>query len=252
MDLDFKITPYRTSIKGLYSSLGIIPTARKDFKCCFYKECSKPERTGDWLYVGADYGEASISGKKTKILFVAMDGGGVVPEYSEEQRFEDAQSVWHGAVENPGNPHMSGVHLIMKKLVDEENPSIFANQLALTNSVKCTKYTKVMKTTSTSVMIGNCSNHLLEEIKCLEPNLIITQGSFPKRSVTYRLKLNGPPIYRFPNSEGRGVAEIFKSEEWLVLATPHPARLKGMSWNERRLPTFFNDAIQKGKEIISY
>lgn len=75
MDIDSKNTPYRKSIKRLYSSLGIIPTAKKDFKCCYYEQCSKPRRTGDWSYVGVDYGSAKISGKKAKLLFVAMDRG---------------------------------------------------------------------------------------------------------------------------------------------------------------------------------
>lgn len=252
MDIDSKNTPYRTSIKRLFSSLGIIPTRKKDFKCRYYKQCSKPKRTGDWGYVGVDYGSAKISGKKAKILFVAMDRGGHAKGYSKKQLFEDAQGGWHGATEKPGNAHMGGVHLIVKELVKEntKDPSIFANQLALTNSVKCGKYTKKMRSTSTEVMTVNCSNHLLKEINCLKPDLIITQGNFPKWRVRDRLGLSETsPTYQFKSREGR-VAEIYRLEHRLVLTTPHPARLKGMKWKEGKLPPFLYKAIQKVKEII--
>ncbi|MER3446069.1 MAG: hypothetical protein C4291_04180 [Candidatus Dadabacteria bacterium] len=198
-----------------------------------------PDRTGDWPYIGVDYGEACISGKKIKIMFVAMDRG-EGEEYSEEQRFEDYQRVWRENVINPSNPHMCGAHLIMKELVreDTKDPSKFANQFALTNSVKCGH----MWSSSTPQMRSNCSNHLLEEIRCLEPNLIITQGSDPAWWVTYRLGLNSPSIHSFPGGKLKAI-EIFESEERLVLTTPYPAARQVIC----SLPSLF-EAIQKVKD----
>ncbi len=82
MNVDRLSTPTRRSLKELYRARGIVPAAQ-GFACPHLRVCrirkdgSKvPLNTGNWAYVGHEYGRALIQGRPAKILFVAMDRGG--------------------------------------------------------------------------------------------------------------------------------------------------------------------------------
>jgi len=145
---------------------------------------------------------------------------------------------------------MRGVHLIMKRIAaNERDDEARARQFALTNAVKCVTETDNKKSTATGKMQKNCKNHLGEEISVLKPDLIVTQGGYPAWATgTLLTPLTPVPEGKFcgePRGRAQPKALVWISASTVLLTTPHPARLKGFSWERRQLPDFFQKAIDK-------
>jgi uracil-DNA glycosylase family 4 len=198
--------------------------------------------------VGVDYGKAKIQGKQFKILFVAMDRGGDAG--TDKETFETTQCSFRESTETRPNPHMGGVSLIMKELVDDKEPTVYSHQFALTNAVKCSKPSEHRKYEASEEMRKNCAFHLEKEIEVLNPDLIITQGSPPLIMVKSFLNLEPLTNNPFKHLNGRGKCDIFKHESLIVLTTFHPARLKDMKWKQGTIPKYMESAIHKTQELI--
>lgn len=252
-DDDNLVTAERAAIRELYSRLRIIPQP-VDFQCVHLPSCANsaklPLITGTWAYAGTQYGSALIKGRPAKILFVAMDRGGWPGNDgwpgADKETLAEAQYTFRQSTETPHNPHMRGVHLILGELLDEKEPSSFSRQYALTNALKCAQKTDRMHTGVTPQMIVNCASWLFEEIAMLQPDLIISQGQHPahtlKRSAYLRHK-ESVAVFR---GDPRGHAEVFRVQDprCVLLTTPHPARLRGLSFKRRELPAFLRNGIQ--------
>ncbi len=254
---DYFLTSDRAAIQDLYIRLCIVPQ-REGFQCKCLPSCSNaaqmPLITGTWAYVGTQYGQATINRRPTKILFIAMDRGGKggPDKRADEEIFADAQCAFRQCADTPYNPHMRGVHLILRELVDDKDPSVFSRQYALTNAVKCARETGKMYTKVPRVMIHNCAGYLPKEIETLKPDLIITQGQHPAWTVTSSRYFEClKQKEKFMGERGRS-AEVWTRENrcCIVLTTPHPARLKGLSWREKKLPEFLLNAIQYSKSLL--
>ncbi len=239
--IDSKNTEFRQKIKDLYQKLQIVPSP-DNFQCLYFQECSKeslqrkmPFYTGNWAYVGADYGKACIGNKEVGILFVAMDIGGWD---ISSRTFPDTQKAFREACVNHKNPHMGGVSSIMRFLVNDKEPDVYSNQFALTNSLKCVEGTCKASTKPSKEMEKNCLNHLSEEIKTLDPDIIITQGVYPSDSVKRILGLTSP-TYTF-SWKGRRDIQLFEEEnngkQRFIIIAPHPARAPGWKWSKNSLP----------------
>jgi hypothetical protein len=248
---DSRPTAHRTRIRQLYADRQIIPV-RRGFGCSSLLRCSVGGsvqlHTGNWMTVGTEYGSAPVGGVPAKIMIVAMDRGGYGG--ADEEGFEDAQKQGRTHIARPENPHMGGVLLLLKQLVDDKDPQRLSGMCALTNAVKCVKPTKSMNTDATTTMISECGAHVVAEVDALRPDIIITQGAHPSATITTRipgLRL----ISRFLGERGR-IAAVFANDDVIVVTTPHPARQKGLKWTKGELPTFMVDAINLGqRELIS-
>lgn len=239
---DSRITPERTSLQGLYADRKIVPV-RRGFGCVSFTRCSEsgriPLHTGNWAFVGCDYGNARVDGHLSRILFVAMDRGGYGG--ADEEAFPDTQSSFRRSIELPRNPHMGGVALILKHLLDERDPRRLSGQCALTNAVKCVQHTASMNTNATGTMIRECATHLRAEIQLLQPHLIVTQGDHPGDTVVG--SLGGLRLVREVVGERGRRAAVHENGRVVLLVTPHPARQAGLKWSRGELPRFFLDAI---------
>jgi len=181
---DTRSTLVRRRIRALYEDRSIVPS-RDRLGCSSLPICSQSVRrglyTGNWAFVGCDYGKARIAESNVKVLFVAMDRGGHGKAQCE--KFEDTQKCFRSSIEVPKNPHMGGVSLILQHLLDEKDVVKISGQCAFTNAVKCTQRTHQAKTHATRRMITECAQHLWAELKVLKPDLIITQGRHPTKTV---------------------------------------------------------------------
>lgn len=235
-------TAHRAAIQALYRDRKIVPV-RKGFGCASLSRCSEGGKldlhTGNWAFVGWDYGRAKVAGDLAKILFVAMDRGGYGG--AAKEGFPDTQESFRQSIEVPRNPHMGGVALILKHLVDDREPRISSGQCALTNAVKCVQHTDSMNTGATGVMISQCASHLRAEIGALDPNIVITQGGHPTDTVLGSIA----GLRRIGEFTGpsRGRATVLTNSRLVVLTTPHPARQAGLKWTKGVLPQFLLDAI---------
>jgi len=185
---DLQDTDQRIAIRQLHKIRGITPIADgQSFGCKHLSDCrSSADRrgnefyTGQWPYVGTEYGKALVGGVPTGVMFVAMDRGGY--DESDLPSFADTQESYRRSAHSPSNPHMGSVSVILKFLLDSDDPEVRSHQYALANTIKCVEGTGSMTTKPSSVMRKNCSGHLRAEIDQLEPHIIVTQG-WPERTI---------------------------------------------------------------------
>jgi len=132
-DIDSQSTLLREVTKALYAKLNIIPKTH-GFSCPYLEDCSRKSKesgtefhTGNWVYVGLNYGTALIDGKHARILIVAMDRGGYGGV--DEEEFTGIQREVRQATQNPINWHMGGVSLIVKELVDDKDSLVLQRHI---------------------------------------------------------------------------------------------------------------------------
>lgn len=241
---DVTQTDTRQGIQELYRRRSIVPSPDPaQFGCEYYPDCSDNGKralyTGNWAYVGEDYGVGTVAGQPVKPLFVGMDRGGY-PTPTKET-FPDTQSVFRRAIEHPQNPHMGGVSLVLEQLLDECDLAIISRRCAVTNALKCARRTKSATTKPRRNMIANCRAHLEAETAVLEPDIIITHGKHPGRSVS-SLYPTLQTLQRY--SRGNRRARLCRVPNGpLILVLPHPSRQGGLSRKRRELPQFWQAAI---------
>jgi hypothetical protein len=248
---DLRDTSHREMIKTLYKEREIVPSCMK-FGCASYQKCSENGgiklHTGNWAFVGHEYGQASINGLKAKILFVAMDRGGYGG--ADKEQFPDTQKSFRGSIESPSNPHMGGVSLILQALVNKQPIEQLSGMCALTNAVKCVKSTGSMSTNASKIMISECATHLLAEISTLKPNIIITQGTHPTETILGLFE-NRHLLREFKSSNGRRKTSVYIGPcGTIILTTPHPARQAGLKWKRGEIPDFWSNAIALARDEL--
>lgn len=254
--LNPNIDSVSTKIERLYKDLKIEPFSGK-FDCKYYPECRKSLNrklrrdiaTGNWPFIGVDYGKAEIEGIRCRILVIGMDQGGVGEAHGTD--FETRQEEWYWAFHNRDvNAHTGGTHLIIKCLVDHKDQQCFLRQFAHTNSVKCSPKKKEgerMKSETTPVMKKCCRNHLEQELEIFKPDLIITEGRVPTDMVKDILNLSEAD-YQSPDKTTGKVCEVYEGQP-IVLAGPHPART--LKWRYgTSLPPYYAKAIDRVRAII--
>jgi hypothetical protein len=244
LQIDKKMIRTRNGIIKLHSELGIKPT-KGAYRCCNFNACRRSLRvrkrqnviTGSWPYVGVGYGKALISGKEMRIVVVGMDAGGID---DASLNFYRRQNQWRCAFEYsikfPGSPHPVGTTLLLRELVDDKRENRFARQFVFINAVKCTRKNGVMTSVVKESMCKACESILSREINILEPDIIITQGSYPREMVKRILN----PGRRIFEKDGFLIYTIGNT---IVLATPHPTR--HIPWKRGILPKNYCKAVEK-------
>ena len=263
--VDSEMTPWRTKIKDLQIERGIGSSEDYSSEGCFHCEhwecCYASIRVrdqykknkvikGDWTYVGYQYGnKALVNGKKAKILFVSMSRGyGYGTKYEE---FEHTQTSFRNSAYCPKNKHMMGVKGELEHLLDEASPENRCQQFALTNSVRCRHPPKSggpMKYNATPTMEKNCASHTKAIIQALEPDIIIAQGTNPRKSMCKLFKTES--VYYNKQTLS---AEIRRGEGILFLLTAHPAapHYYRFNWKNGNLPGELKKVFKRAREIYS-
>lgn len=244
LQIDKKLTRTRNSIIKLHSELGIKPT-KGAYGCYNFDACCRSLRvrkrqdviTGSWPYVGVGYGRAMVVGKERRIIVVGMDAGG---KDDASRNFNRRQYQWRCAFENPPKSrdywHPAGTALLLKELVDDKRENRFARQFVFINAVKCTRKNGKMTSVVKGRMCKACESILSREIEVLDPDVVITQGSYPREMVKGILK----PDRRIFEKDGFA---IYMSGNSIVLATKHPTR--HIPWKQGILPKQYRKAVEK-------
>jgi hypothetical protein len=88
--------------------------SENDFGCPHAGECSAIARlhdaefhTGTWPYVGVDYGNARVSDRQVRVLFVAMERNGTY-NLADEPTFARTQENFRYSAVVHHNAHMGG------------------------------------------------------------------------------------------------------------------------------------------------
>ena len=248
--LDSEMTPTRIAVKALQEDSG--SAAADAFNCSSADLCEKslrkrvgniPVSRGDWTYIGAEYGQATICDKPARVLFISMER----PKNHETDSFEQTQESFRNSCLKRRNPHMGGTDTILAHLLDCGIPEERrCQQFALTNSVRCSPITGDSGSRSTSEMLFECRRHTKAIIGALRPHIIITQGANPYVSVASVLCLPKEPLCGNDNNRqgrGRRFAEVRRDHDTLVLRTAHPAHYPEFRWKRGELPPHLAKAI---------
>ena len=246
-NVDSEMTPWRAKVKDLQTHRRIGASAGC-FDCEHYKSCAESlgevrMSKGDWTYIGRQYGRASISGKRARILFVSMER----PGDREYEEFECTQREFRESAFDRVNPHMAGVDVELEHLLDDEVPVNRCQQFALTNSVRCHPATATYRSQSTSQMKVNCASHTKAIVDVLSPDVIVVQGRDRDCGITPE------PIGAYGGSGT--TAEIgkatVKGKGVLILQTAHPAfySRRGFQWKEGRLPAELGRLFRRARRL---
>ena len=257
--VDSKMTPWRTKIKDLQTTDLRIGSSEGCFDCGYFEDCyaSIPDQKknnvskGHWTYVGHQYGEALVNKKKTKILFVSM-----LKQIWDEKKlkkgedFESVQKGFRTGALKPSTPHMAGVNVERKYLLDEGiSCEDRCQQFALTNAVRCC-FRLGARYHATGIMEKKCEHHTEAIIQALKPDIIIAQGVNPRNSMC---NLFCPIIVEKYKKPKEASVEIGQGKGILFLLTPHPAYYShgGFPWDQGYLPDELEKAFKRAKEIYA-
>lgn len=262
-----KRTEWQEKIHALQIKLGI-GAEEGTFHCEYFEDCDRSVghgiskgRKGDWAYVGRQYGEASVGGKRARVLFVGMDRPFLGAE--SDDRFLEywgTQDDWKNSALNPRstNPHMVGVNRTLAHLLDAE---VLAEdrceQFALVNAVFCGSTARQGKRGKTRVsnvsgtMKTNCRRHLQEILLALEPDIVFAHGKDHPQRVCMPFVSNR--VERVP---GLVQTEIWQGEvggkpAWFVV-TGHPAARQYWGiWDRGDMPPELTAAVELVRDRYS-
>lgn len=237
--IDSAMTPWRQKIHDLMSDELRVGAAEGSFGCAFefdgegHKGCSRcgdlsEGRRGDWAYVGAQYGEARVSGRKARILVVSMDRSRLKND-PEHWTFLDVQKQFRSSAfartQNGSNPHMRGTDCELECLLDTDtSPTDRCQQFALVNSVLCGRPAAGDDSTAsvaTPEMKINCRRQGERIIRALDPDIVIAQGLKHPRDLCRSFMSES--VRRWPDKGSPEVARgrIGGRPVWFLL-TSHP------------------------------
>jgi len=158
---------YKDNVKELekyYKSKGI---GKDSFSCSNVDKCKingEDNHQGADTYIGSKYGEPF------NLVVVCLDPG------KDSKTFEERRLQIEGS--NPDNPHMKGTQKTLAALLvneDIDKVDLFSHY-AMVNSCKCFPSDGTMNKAPDDFFV-NCRNHINDEIRLLEPDIIITQGN---------------------------------------------------------------------------
>ena len=138
--------------------------------CCEHANACKVA-AGYLLRQGAEAHVGTRYGKDLRVVVVSLDTGG--DNDSMDRRRRVVQGL-HPKVAKK-NAHMKGTTELLKAIYGPDNGNLY-ELYAMTNAAKCSRAyrgrAKVCR-----VLYENCSEFVVPELACLDPQMIVTQGN---------------------------------------------------------------------------
>ncbi|MCR1347044.1 uracil-DNA glycosylase family protein [Acidithiobacillus ferrooxidans] len=214
------------------------------FECFYYNSCSEGVglehgNTVVMSYIGKNYYKED----NFKIAIIGIDHGG--PDHNSfSERREVIESHYQKNPDGNFNPHYKGVVKTAAVFLGNKGAFCLGNcvhncnhdanpqhecvidKIAQPNLVKCVPINAKNRTSvSTTTMKKNCVNHLIEELRILEPKLIIVHGSGSRVYIERGLSGSGNGLSTI-DSDDKDLSEHLYRIEALsahILFLPHPA-----------------------------
>jgi hypothetical protein len=230
-------------LTAYYDEAGILST---NFHCPYYEQCvigSVNLIKGKAAFIGTDYESHSLP----RILFVSLDPGSDSSfELPENRTPEGVRAVESKQNWQSFNPllHWHATHKFAVLIAQIFQPSITyrdANRIfAHTNSAKCCAVKKG-NDMSPAVLYKNCRSFLPQELKLLDPDIIIGQGGNAQKAIEFSCAdISYQDIYR-------AITAIHERVR-VVMFNDHPVLYIKMIY-----PSWRNDRTRKQeKELYPY
>lgn len=275
-EFDEKTTRTRyEKLKRYYEIKGL---NADNFNCKHYAACEKSQPNGVHnQYKGGTAGlspfyDVKYKGKEVRVLVVGKESAYTPAEsYGTTNNFIDRSKALLERINGARNPHIEGTLITLKKIFQVKTKYIFASY-ALSNALKCAfqiKNKMNKRTTRDNVqMKNNCFEYLVEEIKILEPTVLITQGSWStypfvnKLSIALGSTFKPHTILKISQDREYG---LYKFPKFMCITSHHPSRLAQWEKNlapyslwpmieqlrtMKHLPTFDQKASAEYEELV--
>jgi hypothetical protein len=220
---------YMESLSHYYDQVGINPL---DFSCAHRDECERACAQRGWTFteataalVGRAYGNGV-----PRLVFVSSDPVDVQTDPSRRTLHAERETHAQCPVRSPAlwdktwmGQHWYQTHLLAWTLLRPFVRKPFEVQgtcefFAHTRAVRCSNS---VSDEAPKVLYRNCRDHLLGELRVLEPDVIVTQGRKAEREVRH-MKLSFVSIA--PSTEQCGHAIVtLGSRQVLWLQSYHPS-----------------------------
>ena len=219
------------------------------FSCKFYEQCSGSQKPGTVKqYSGGTAGLAPLydvfyRDKPIRILIVGKESAyePVLPFNTADNFDVRSKQVVDTISRRKRNNHIIGTLITLQKIFEAESDYLYACY-ALTNALRCAFQKKSdahkrSKLTDTRTMRVNCSPYLRDEIRILEPTLIIIQGSWAiaDRPTLVERLADGYGIPKQPKKNVKnGKYGLYEFADFMLITSPHPSILP--DWKKNFAP----------------
>jgi hypothetical protein len=160
------------------------------FSCPFFTACAASQKPGTVKqYSGGTAGlmpfyDAEYKGNPIRVLIVGKESGYMCnSEYGTSENFDTTTRNLLKCINwRQKNNHIRGTLITLQRIFSVDSEYIYASY-ALSDALRCAfqaqdRAGNLSAVLDTSVMRSNCLGYLIDEIKILEPTLVIVQGEW--------------------------------------------------------------------------
>lgn len=245
---------YLSNLKSIYKDFY-----SDDGKCPYYEMCSKNIPATKYAFdystkVGTEYGKHNLP----KVLFIGQEGTQMHNEFSlpvdslvNVSKYHYPRTLWSLT------KIYTGENVDISEL-NQEKYLKYLKTLALTNYYKCAFFkeatTNIERDSGlyhTAAMKKNCYKLLINEIKSLEPDLIVVQGRFTNRYFWNEMDNcfgDGKELYISEDKKTELYEQRKNGKSIYILYSFHPAA-RGNSWIKHQ--SDLENAIDKFREVYN-
>lgn len=211
-----------------------------DFRCCKYSTCEKSqnENTNKQFSGGTaavmPFYDVMYNNIPIRVFVIGKETGymknmamGIAKDFETNNLIVLNCINWEKK-----NNHIKGTLSILQKIYNIKTKYIYSSY-ALSNLLRCSfqtveKFKNRSRTKDTQKMRDNCVEHLIKEIKILDPTIVITQGAWAIKNnfFTNVLKENFGNYSTVKLNESNGKYGLYKFNDFHCITTHHPARLE--------------------------
>ena len=176
---------YVEELRKLYDCRKIgVSKNSPPFACCCLESCEAAAKGRGGLVKGAEAHVGEKYGDPIRIVVISLDTGGGSGEESGADLCQRRKDIKKTA-NCEKNPHMRGTIATLKHLYGCRSESDLLTRFAMTNSAKCSGKDK-KKDRVPDKLYKNCREHGLAELKELNPQLVVTQGTMARNLLDCR------------------------------------------------------------------
>lgn len=218
------------------------------FKCKYFASCEKSQTNRvQNQYKGGTAGlspfyDVKYKGKSVRVLVVGKESGYKPSEkYGTTPNFNARSMAILKLIYGGRNNHIQGTLDTLKRIFKVDTNYIYASY-ALSNAFRCAfqgedKITHRTAVRDTVQMSNNCFEYLVEEIKILEPTVLITQGGWSIQPFVQRLASTlcstFKPLNILKISQDREYG-LYEFPKFMCITSHHPSRLG--QWRKNLAP----------------
>jgi len=209
-----------------------------DFRCSRYFECEKSQNKNTLKQFSGGTSavmplfDVMYNDMPIRVLVIGKETGYMKnSEYGTSKNFETNNLNALNCINwEKKNNHIKGTLYILQYIYNIKTEYVYSSY-ALTNMLRCSfqsldKFCNVSGTKDTQKMRENCVIHLINEIKILEPTIIITQGEWAIRGRGFiDILRNAFGRYTCLKMNSAGKYGLYHFEKFHCITTHHPAIL---------------------------